>query len=59
VSNLRQLGIATHVYALDNADRVFDGVRNGGDSFLMSISTVMYHSISNTYGDRVFDYRDS
>ncbi len=55
VSNLRQLGIATHVYALDNSERVFDGIRNGGDSFLMSISTVMYQSISNTYGDKVFD----
>ncbi len=55
ISNLRQLGLATHVYALDNDDRVFDGVRNGGDSFLMSISTRMYHTISNTYGDKVFD----
>ena len=55
VSNLRQLGIATHVYALDNSDRVFDGIRNGGDSFLMSISSLMYQSISNTYGDKVFD----
>jgi prepilin-type N-terminal cleavage/methylation domain-containing protein len=55
VSNLRQLGIATHLYALDNRDRVFDGVRDGGDSFLMSISSVMYQSISNTYGDKVFD----
>jgi prepilin-type N-terminal cleavage/methylation domain-containing protein len=26
VSNLRQLGLATHVYALDNAERVFDGI---------------------------------
>ncbi len=55
VSNLRQLGIATHIYALDNADRVFNGIRDGGDSFLLSISSVMYHSISNTYGDKVFD----
>ncbi len=55
VSNLRQLGIATHVYALDNDDKVFDGIRDGGDSFLLSISSVMYRSISNTYGDKVFD----
>ena len=55
VGNLRQLGIATHVYAFDNRDRVFDGIRNGGDSFLMSISSVMYQSISNTYGEKVFD----
>jgi prepilin-type N-terminal cleavage/methylation domain-containing protein len=36
-SNLRQLGVATHVYALDNQDRVFAGIRDGGDSFLLSI----------------------
>ena len=31
VSNLRQLGIATHVYALDNGDKVFDGVGTGAN----------------------------
>ncbi len=55
VSNLRQLGLATHVYGLDNGDKVFDGVRDGGDSFLLSISTKMYQSISNSFGDKVFD----
>lgn len=55
VNNLRQLGIATHVYGLDNADRVFDGLRDGGDSFLLSIASVMYKSVSQTYGDKVFD----
>ena len=54
-SNLRQLGVATHVYALDNQDKVFNGIRDGGDSFLLSIATPMYHSISNMYGDKVFD----
>lgn len=55
ISNLRQLGVATHVYALDFNDRVFDGVRDGGDSFLLSIATVMYTTISNQFGDKVFD----
>ncbi|MCX6896246.1 MAG: type II secretion system protein [Verrucomicrobia bacterium] len=55
VNNLRQLGIATHIYALDNNDKVFDGIRDNGTSFLMSISSVMFLSISNTYGEKVFD----
>ena len=55
VSNLRQLGLATHVYALDNGDKVFNGIRDGGDSFLLSIASVMYVTISNTFGDKVFD----
>ena len=55
VSNLRQLGLASHVYALDNNDKLFDGIRDQGDSFLLSISTVMYRSISNMFGEKVFD----
>ena len=54
-SNLRQLGLAVHVYAIDNQDAVFNGIRDGGDSFLLSISTVMYQTISNQFGDQVFD----
>jgi hypothetical protein len=41
ISNLRQLGLATHVYALDYNDRMFTGVRDGGVSFLLCIPTVM------------------
>jgi prepilin-type N-terminal cleavage/methylation domain-containing protein len=55
VSNLHQLGLATHIYALDNDGKVFNGIRDGGDSYVMSISTTMYTSISNQYGDKVFD----
>jgi prepilin-type N-terminal cleavage/methylation domain-containing protein len=55
VSNLRQLGLASHVYSLDNNDQVFNGIRDGGDSFLLSIATTMYTTISNQFGDKVFD----
>ena len=55
VSNLRQMGLSTHVYALDNNDRVFNGIRDAGDSFLLNLSTVMYNTIKATYGDKVFD----
>src|SRR5439155_21689877 len=36
-------------------DKVFNGIRDSGDSFVLSISTVMYQAISNTFGDKVFD----
>jgi len=55
MSNLRQLGVATHVYALDNADKVFDGVRDTGDCFMLNISTRMFQSVSNMFGERIFD----
>ena len=55
MSNLRQISLAVHVYALDNNDRLFDGLRDGGDSFLFSISSPMYTNIASQFGDKVFD----
>ena len=55
LSNLRQMSLGTHIYALDNTDKVFNGMRDAGDSFVLNISTVMYLSISNQYGEKVFD----
>jgi prepilin-type N-terminal cleavage/methylation domain-containing protein len=55
LSNLRQMGLASHIYALDNADKLFNGIRDGGDSYVMSIAKTMYITISNQFGERVFD----
>lgn len=55
MSNLRQLGLAVHVYALDNRDKLFDGIRDGGDFFLFSISSPMYVAIRSQFGEKVFD----
>ncbi len=55
VSNLKQLGLATHLYAMDNNDRVFHGTRDSGDSYTLSIQSQMYVAISNQFGDKVFD----
>ena len=55
ISNLRQLGLAVQIYSLDNNGSVFNGIRDGGDSFLFSISSLMYLTISNQFKDKVFD----
>ena len=55
VSNLHQLGLACLMYAGDNGDNFFYGIRDGGDSYVMSISSPMYVTISNQFGDKVFD----
>lgn len=54
-NNLRQLYIACAVYASDNNDKVFNGIRDGGDSFTMHISTLMFQTVSNLVGGKVID----
>jgi prepilin-type N-terminal cleavage/methylation domain-containing protein/prepilin-type processing-associated H-X9-DG protein len=55
VSNLRQLSLASIIYAGDNQDRLFDGVRDAKDSFVMNISSNMYEEITRQYGNQVVD----
>jgi prepilin-type N-terminal cleavage/methylation domain-containing protein len=54
-SNLRQMAEACHIYALDNQGLFFDGIRNSGDSFLLSISSLMYTNITQQFGNKVLD----
>jgi prepilin-type N-terminal cleavage/methylation domain-containing protein/prepilin-type processing-associated H-X9-DG protein len=54
-SNMHQMGLANQLYAVDNNDYYFSGIRDGGSSFLLSISTPMYTTISNQFGEKVFD----
>ena len=55
VSNLRQLGIATHVYAMENQEKVFPGRRNNSDWFIPCVSLEMYSYLTNQYGMKVLD----
>lgn len=54
-SNLRQLALASVIYAGDNQDRLFDGVRDAGDSFVMNVSSYMYEEVTRQYGKLVMD----
>ena len=54
-SNLRQMSIATHVYAGDNEDLLFAHARDSGDWFTQCISKQMFGSISNEAGVKVID----
>ena len=55
VSNLRQLGIATHVYALDFSDKVFPGRRNDSDWYTTCLAFEMYAYLTNQIGVKVLD----
>jgi prepilin-type N-terminal cleavage/methylation domain-containing protein len=57
VNNLRQLGLAAHLYAQDNTDRLFDGTLDMGGSnwFLLVLKTSVYQTISNDFSDRILD----
>ena len=55
ISNLRQIMMAAHIYGNDNNDRVFPGLRDNGEWYVLSLSTPVYSYISNMYGDKVFD----
>jgi type II secretory pathway pseudopilin PulG len=55
VSNLRQITLGTHVYGLDNEDKVFRGIRDANDSYTLSIESFMYRYLSNQFGEKIFD----
>jgi prepilin-type N-terminal cleavage/methylation domain-containing protein len=54
-SNLRQMCLATFLYAGDNDDELFPHTRDSGDWFTQCISTEMFQSISNFAGVQVID----
>ena len=55
INNLHQMGLGTHIYALDNNDRAFEGPRDSGDEFCLSFSSVMFAYITNAFGEKVVD----
>ena len=55
ISNLRQLGIAAHVYALDFQDKVFPGRRNASDWYITCLSSDVYAYLTNQLGVKILD----
>ncbi len=55
ISNLHQLSLITHIYGNDNNDRVFSGIRDNNEWYVLSLSTPVFRYISNQLGGKVFD----
>jgi prepilin-type N-terminal cleavage/methylation domain-containing protein len=55
LSNLRQLGITSHVYALDYQDKVIPGRRNDSDWYITCLSGDIYGYLTNQVGIKVLD----
>jgi prepilin-type N-terminal cleavage/methylation domain-containing protein len=54
-SNLHQLELITLVYAEDNQETYFTGIRSDDNYYLLSISTNMFGIITNDIGEGVLD----
>ena len=55
VSNLHQWCIATQIYAGDNTDKLFDGVRDDGTWLTFQIASAVYTNLSALLAERSFD----
>jgi prepilin-type N-terminal cleavage/methylation domain-containing protein len=57
LNNLRQLSLATMIYADDNREQVLEGALDGGTNlwFLICLNTRMFELLTNSYGGRIVD----
>jgi hypothetical protein len=55
VSNLHQWCVASHIYADENNDTLFDGVRDEGTWLTFQISSAMYTNLSRLLAEKCFD----
>src|ERR1700756_4300443 len=57
ISNLRQYGLAIHMYGNENQENVPSGIRDDGSQHILWMPTTTYNSLSKMGGlnDRIFD----
>jgi len=55
ISNLHQWAVASHLYASENSELLFDGVRDEGTWLTFQLSSVMYTNLSHLLAERSFD----